>query len=357
MQSNNMKKTIFCAFLFVLALSIFSSSFIIAESGSGSDSSGGNSADSNTGSGSDDDNDNSDDSTTDSDDIINPDNSGSGSDDDRDTWEASDDDDSGPSEKNEVKIEEEFEDGEKRTEYERRERFIDENGNEVEIRIKREVRESTEDDGAIKEVERKRFIDENGNRIEIKTETKIKDGKEEIKIKLKVNGFEAEVDGEVEEDLEENKTKLKIELSNGRKAEIKIMPHQASERALEVLRSLNFTIELREDNETDRNIPRLIYHIEANKTGRFVGIFKLKLRFETEIDSETGEITEFNKPWWAFLVSGEEDFDLNEKVTLCHVDEESGREETITISASAVDTHLEHGDSLGDCVDLSPPVE
>ena len=82
------------------------------------------------------------------------------------------------------------------------------------------------------------------------------------------------------------------------------MPDTASEIALERLRAKNFTIELREVRH--RNIPRVVYHIRSNKTGRFLGIFKLKLRVEGQVDPETGEFIGTSKPWWAFLVTGED---------------------------------------------------
>ncbi len=37
------------------------------------------------------------------------------------------------------------------------------------------------------------------------------------------------------------------------------------------------------------------------------------------------------------------------KVTLCHVDQETGEEITITVGAPAVPAHLAHGDTLGEC--------
>ncbi len=40
-----------------------------------------------------------------------------------------------------------------------------------------------------------------------------------------------------------------------------------------------------------------------------------------------------------------------QKVTLCHVDQETGEEITITVGAPAVPAHLAHGDTLGACVD------
>ena len=43
-----------------------------------------------------------------------------------------------------------------------------------------------------------------------------------------------------------------------------------------------------------------------------------------------------------------------QKVTLCHVDQETGEEITITVGAPAVPAHLAHGDTLGPCVEEPP---
>jgi len=44
------------------------------------------------------------------------------------------------------------------------------------------------------------------------------------------------------------------------------------------------------------------------------------------------------------------------KVTICHVDQETGEKETITVSNKAVDKHKEkHGDELGECADEPEP--
>ena len=44
-----------------------------------------------------------------------------------------------------------------------------------------------------------------------------------------------------------------------------------------------------------------------------------------------------------------------QKVTLCHVDQETGEEITITVGAPAVPAHIAHGDLLGACVDEPEP--
>ena len=80
------------------------------------------------------------------------------------------------------------------------------------------------------------------------------------------------------------------------------MPDTASEIAIERLKALNFTIQLRE--KIHNNIPKVVYNIEANKNGKFLGVFKLKMKSSAQIDPETGEVLEVNAPWWTFLVTG-----------------------------------------------------
>ena len=102
------------------------------------------------------------------------------------------------------------------------------------------------------------------------------------------------------ESIEDNKCYKN--LSNGRKAEIKIMPWTASERAIERLGQLNFTVQLKEVGKGDE--AKAIYELSGEKQGRFLGLFKIKGEVKAEIDAETGEFIKVKKPWWAFLTSG-----------------------------------------------------
>jgi len=120
-------------------------------------------------------------------------------------------------------------------------------------------------------------------------------------ITIVVNKTEANTTLEIERE-SNNKTKIKALLSNGRKAEIKIMPDSASEKAIERLGKLNFTIQLKEvgkNNET-----RAAYEVTGEKQGKFLGLFKIIAKESTQIDAETGNIISVKKPWWAFLASG-----------------------------------------------------
>jgi hypothetical protein len=108
---------------------------------------------------------------------------------------------------------------------------------------------------------------------------------------------------ETENDTEINgNTKLFTNLSNGRKAEIKIMPDVAIQKAIERLGELNWTIELKEVGSG--NEKKLAYELAGEKQGRFLGIFKIKAKILARVNAETGKVDYTKKPWWAFLASG-----------------------------------------------------
>jgi len=130
---------------------------------------------------------------------------------------------------------------------------------------------------------------------------------ENNRIRLRVKNVSADCDCELEQEQVQNKTKLKAKLSNGRYAEIKIMPDTASERALERLRlkvcseENNCSIELKEvgkGNET-----KLAYEVQAERHAKILWLFRKKMQVKAQVDAETGEIIRVKKPWWAFLAS------------------------------------------------------
>jgi len=141
------------------------------------------------------------------------------------------------------------------------------------------------------------FLDENQERVqvEVKIETKTKDG--ETYQKIKIGKVEAVTDLEFKEGTDK---KVRAKLSNGQDKEIKIMPNTASKIALSKLRSQNRTLELKEVGEG--NDLSVVYFSEANKTVKFLGLFKLRYKLNAMIDSETGEVLELkDSPWWSFL--------------------------------------------------------
>ncbi len=101
----------------------------------------------------------------------------------------------------------------------------------------------------------------------------------------------------------QNETKFYANLSNGRNAEIKIMPDTASQTALQRLNLRNRTedcsIELKEANIGDQ--VRAVYEVQAQRNSKVFGIFSARMQVQAQVDAETGEIIQVNKPWWAFL--------------------------------------------------------
>lgn len=99
--------------------------------------------------------------------------------------------------------------------------------------------------------------------------------------------------------------KCMFTLSNGRKAEIKIMPETASATAIARLGELGFTIELKEvgKNTKDTSDDKIVYELTGNKEGKFLGIFKIMASERVQVDAETGEVKKVIKPWWSFLAT------------------------------------------------------
>lgn len=94
-----------------------------------------------------------------------------------------------------------------------------------------------------------------------------------------------------------------LKLSNGRNANIKVLPETASEHAKERLGELGFNITLKEvgkGNET-----KAVYSLKTSKEGRIFGFIKKNVTVEIEIDAESdGKVLSVRKPWWAFAASG-----------------------------------------------------
>jgi len=124
---------------------------------------------------------------------------------------------------------------------------------------------------------------------------------------LSVGGATAQTTMTMTQEQAQDKTVLKAQLSNGRNAEIKVMPDTASEKAIERLQLKGCTeeggcsIELKEVGKGDA--VRAAYEVQAQKESRVLGIFKAQMQVKAQIDAETGEVISAKKPWWAFLAS------------------------------------------------------
>ena len=107
--------------------------------------------------------------------------------------------------------------------------------------------------------------------------------------------------------VDNNESRLEVKLSNGRTAEIKIMPSTASEIALTRLRikvcneTNNCTIELKEVGNGDNG--KVEYNVQIERHSKILGIFQKKMQVSAEVDAETGNVISEHKPWWAFIAT------------------------------------------------------
>ena len=126
------------------------------------------------------------------------------------------------------------------------------------------------------------------------------------RIRLEVDGVSAECSCEMKQEKFQNETRLYTQLSNGKNAEIKIMPNVASEKALEQLRlrvcteEKGCSIELKEVGKNQEE-KQLAYEIQIQRHSRILGIFQKKMQVQAQISAENGELIRVKKPWWAFI--------------------------------------------------------
>jgi len=249
------------------------------------------------------------------------------------------------------------------------ERFtiIDEQGREVEVKIKTSI----DDDGEIETKETRTFIDENGNEVKItietemykgesktetkrkitspdgteitfKTKTEIEDGETKTKTSVEINGASFETKLSVSTKVEDGETKVVVKLSTGVDQVITTTPDEAALLALEEFRSTNnFNLELTEFSEG--NEVKAVFKATAVEQGKFLGLFNTQINLETLIDTQTGEIIQTERPWWAFLIVGADE------ANVCHATD-AGHVVTTNVLITEVKDHLAHGDSVGECV-------
>jgi len=189
---------------------------------------------------------------------------------------------------------------------------------------------------------------EDGVKKEIRVERE--NGKERIRVKTEDDKgdlyFELETELEVEGVDEQGR--IKVKFKDG-KREIKISSKKIMETVKEELGTDDVLLELNEEGEIE---------VEVEKEGKLFGIFKKKVKIKSRINPETGELISKGKPWWAFLVSGEDAFVPGTKTTLCHVPPGNPSDaHTITVGGKAYLAHLRNhaGDSLGACSGDIPP--
>jgi len=126
-------------------------------------------------------------------------------------------------------------------------------------------------------------------------------------IQLRVNNVSANCGLNLTQKQVQDKTKLETKLSNGRNAEIKVMPDTASEKALARLRLKNCVeeegcnIELKEVGSGQQ--AKLAYELKTQRQSKVLGLFNARMQVQAQVDAETGELIRIKKPWWAFIAS------------------------------------------------------
>jgi hypothetical protein len=132
---------------------------------------------------------------------------------------------------------------------------------------------------------------------------------ENNRFKLEVGGVSADCPLDLTQEEWENRTKLYAGLSNGKNAEIKIMPDTASETALQRLGLRNCDedclIELKEVGSGEQI--KAAYELRTQRNSRVLGLFRARMNVQAQVDAETGELVQVNKPWWAFLATEPEE--------------------------------------------------
>lgn len=148
------------------------------------------------------------------------------------------------------------------------------------------------------------YSGEGGEQIQVQekanNQIELQVGNSKAQTALKLNSMQ--VDGTA---------KFDVTLSNGRNAEIKVMPDAASEKALEQLKlgacseDNDCSIELKEVGSGED--VKAAYEIKVQKQSKVLGLFGVKMNVQAQVDAETGEVIQSKKPWWAFLASESEE--------------------------------------------------
>jgi len=144
------------------------------------------------------------------------------------------------------------------------------------------------------------YVGEGGQKIQVQE-------KVNNRIQLRVRNVSADCGLNLTQKQVQNETKLETKLSNGRNAEIKVMPDVASETALSRLRlkvcseENNCVIELKEVGKGEE--VKAAYEVKVQRQSRLFGIFGMKMRVHAQVNAEDGEVIRTGKPWWAFLAS------------------------------------------------------
>jgi hypothetical protein len=131
------------------------------------------------------------------------------------------------------------------------------------------------------------------------------------KLRLRVRNITAHLGLNITSEQVQDKVRLMTRLSNGRNAEIKVMPDTASETALQRLGlkvcspERNCTITLKEVGTGNQT--RAAYEVQIERHARILGLFQTKMQLRSQIDAENGELISIGRPWWSFLATETEE--------------------------------------------------
>lgn len=105
---------------------------------------------------------------------------------------------------------------------------------------------------------------------------------------------------------------LRVYLSNGRYAQIRVLPETASATAEARINasceSDGCDIELKEVGRNED--VKVVYEVEAKKNAKLLGFIKTKMEVDVEVNAETGEVVSVKRPWWSFMAKEEAGADV-----------------------------------------------
>ena len=148
------------------------------------------------------------------------------------------------------------------------------------------------------------YVTPSGGQVQIQAQ-------ENSQFSLESGGVHANTNMQMTQEQTQNGTMLRATLSNGRFAEIKVMPDVASEIAMEHLRvrvcseENDCRIELKEVGQGEQ--VSAAYEVQVKKQARLFGLFGTRMQVQAQVDVQSGEVIRAQKAWWAFLATESED--------------------------------------------------
>lgn len=174
--------------------------------------------------------------------------------------------------------------------------LTDSQGNRIDAND--EGAEITTPNGTIKADMDGAVIKSNGNEISISVS--------DLKNKVEIKGFGSTISTDIAALRAGTKTSVSVSLSNGKNAEVKVLPETASIKALQNMQAKceegTCTVELKEVGSG--NDIKVQYEVKTQKKAKIFGIFGTTMQVSAEVDAETGTV-KTHGPWWSFLATKE----------------------------------------------------